>query len=56
MNAIERVHENLSEESRLKLSCDPPTPPHDVLGAARFRTDQHAQGKWLADLSTKPID
>ena len=49
-NAIERLHEEFKR--RIKTSNCSAVGRHRcdvVLGAARFRTDQHAQGGWLAD-------
>jgi transposase-like protein len=49
-NAIERLHEELKR--RIKTQTVLPsaeTARHAVLGAARFRADQHAEGGRLAD-------
>ena len=49
-NAIERLHEEFKRRIKTQTvlpSAD--TRRHAVLGAARFRSDQHAQGRWLAD-------
>ena len=52
-NAIERLHEELDQDAdraavgRYRRDV--------VLGAARLRSDQHAQGGWQT-LATKPID
>jgi len=50
-NAIERLHEELDQDAdraavgRYRRDV--------VLGAARLRSDQHAQGGWLADARHK---
>src|SRR6266576_2252274 len=53
-NAIERLHEELDQDAdraavgRYRRDV--------VLGAARLRSDQHAQGDGWQTLATKPID
>ena len=49
-NAVERLHEEFKR--RIKTQTVLPSPETAamlVLGAARLRTDHHAQGRWLAD-------
>ena len=53
-NAIERLHEEFKR--RIKTPPAQQRLPPCCSGAARLRSDQHAQGRWLADARHKDID
>jgi transposase-like protein len=50
-NAIERLHEEFKR--RIKTQTVLPSAEHAVLGAACLRSDQHAQGRWMADVGNQ---
>ena len=53
-NAIERLHEEFKRQDQdADRAAVGGHRRHVVLGAARLRPDQHAQGRWLADARHK---
>ena len=48
-NAIERLHEEFKRRIKTQTILPSAETAAIVLGVARFRSDQHAQGRWLED-------
>jgi len=53
-NAIERLHEEFNDASKLRPCCHPPTPQPCCSGADGLRTDHHAKVDGWQTLSQKP--
>jgi transposase-like protein len=53
-NAIERLHEEFKRRIKTQdRAAFRRNRGHAVLGATRFRSDQHAQSRWMADARHK---
>jgi hypothetical protein len=52
-NAIERLHEEFKRRIKTQTVLPSAETAAMLLGAARFRSDQHAQSRWLADARHK---